>query len=75
MNYTKPPNRNPGCVIGCHCGMSCCTCKEHCNRPYCRRKTEDEIEIRKDRIHYLQEKLQKYKRELTGLKREQKSER
>jgi len=64
----KPPIRY--CLSVCHCGMSCCSCKTHCGRPYCNKKSKDEIKQRNDRIQVLTTSIKRDRSELAGLKRE-----
>lgn len=67
MKFTKPPMVSPGCIsrgTGCHCGMSCCTCKKHCGRDYCNKKSRDEIEARNERIDFLTRRINCDKDEL-----------
>jgi len=73
-DFNKPPRRTPGCCIrgGCHCGLSCCTCKTHCGRDYCNKKSKHEIDQRNNRIAELPDEINKLRRELSGLKREAK---
>jgi len=67
----KPPRNYCGYGM-CRCGMSCCTCKTHCDRPYCNKKSQDEITRRNERIQDLTISIERDRNELSGLKREAK---
>jgi len=67
----KPPMSSPGCAFRCHCGLSCCTCKVHCNRSYCNKKSWDETKKRNDRIRVLAIRIKSDRSELAALKKQE----